>query len=200
MDIATGRYPEQLHQEDLLPREPHIVLALSSSSANISDYRFAVGSMNPFYFGSGTSTLTASGYICAQAGDFPQLKHKTFADGLQALIDKLVAKNQGLVVDFAPALRTAVEGHKALENCVISIPASIFNDEERGDGLVLLSNTGDYSLRSIPSVISEDFIKGFNPQTLYRLIELGVHSWRLLREFGAIFVQETYKLKDHLEQ
>ena len=199
MDIATGRYPEQLHQEDLLPREPHIVLALSSSSANISDYRFAVGSMNPFYFGSGTSTLTASGYICAQAGDFPQLKHRTFAVGLQALIDNLVAKNQGLVVDFAPALRTAVEGHKALERCVISIPA-ILNGEEREDGLVLLSNTGDYSLRSMPPVISEEFIKGFDQQIFYRLIELGVHSWRLLREFGAIFVQETYKLKDNLEQ
>src|SRR3989344_2877689 len=92
----------------------HIKSDISFVSANISDYRFAVGSMNPFYFGSGTSTLTASGYICAQAGDFPQLKHKTYADGLQALIDKLDAKNQGLVVDFAPALRTAVEGHKAL--------------------------------------------------------------------------------------
>jgi len=116
------------------------------------------------------------------------------------LVDNLVARNKGLVVDFAPALRTAKEGYKALDSCVSPIPNSILDSEEIVDGLFLLSNTGDYNLRSMPPLISKEFIEGFNPQTLYRLIELGVHSWRLLREFGAVFSQETYRLRDQLEE
>lgn len=201
VDIGVGRYPEQLHQEDLLPHSPNIVLALSSSSANTSDYRFALGSMSPFCYDSRNGVLIATGHVCAQAGDFPQLKHKTFADGLQALVNNLVARNPGLVVDFAPALETAIIGYKALEDCALSIPRPILNDEEREANLEILSNAGDYNLTSRPPpVIPQEFIDGFNQQTLYSLIQRGIHSWRLLREFGAVFSQEGYRLKDHLKE
>ncbi len=200
IEVARKRYPEQLHQEDLLPHEPHIILALSSASTDISGYRFSLGSINPFYYDSKDPMTFYTSDLCTEPSDFPQLRHRTFEAGLQSLVNELVGKNPGLVVDFLPSVRSSVDGYKIVEEVIMPIPQFLLDEEERREFLSRLSLVGQHNLANLRPQVIEDVVASMDPRTLYGIIQLGTHSWRLLREFGNVFCNTGYKLGDLLKE
>lgn len=187
IDILKNINPEEVLAQQL-PSEQDIFLYLYTDGKYLSNYQYIIVAENYFFLGNDQPNFQVQDHFKSLQIN-GRKQPKTFEKYLNDLTSILKKGNElETSLDLEQAISTAIEGHRTIASILESIPESCMSGKLKSEYLRKLCL--DLELQKTHQK------QYMNYANKLKIIELGMHYWRLIREINKVTSRITSEIEE----